>query len=216
MKAKSDPVRILCFGDSNTWGFIPAEEKRYAAAVRWPGILQKELGDRFSIIEEGLNGRTCVFADPISGDKNGLMQLPPLLSSHSPLDCIIIMLGTNDLKRRFGINAFEAAMGLEQVIRAVRTFPYPADYTAPEIIIAAPPRIVVHPQFSIIFDESSSRNSRDFAAAYKELAELYSCRFIDTALLVEPDPADGIHLSAEAHRVLGKAFADLIREIPDS
>jgi len=216
MAVKDDAIRILCFGDSNTWGFIPAEEKRYAASARWPGILQKELGDNYSIIEEGLNGRTCVFEDPISGDKNGLKQLPALLSSHSPLDYMIIMLGTNDLKRRFGINAYEAAMGLKQIIHAVRTFPYPADYTAPEIIIAAPPRIDVHPQFSIIFDESSSRNSRDFAAAYKELAELYSCRFADTASLIEPDPADGIHLSAASHEVLGKAFANLIREISKS
>lgn len=207
---QKEPTQVLCFGDSNTWGHNPASQDRYPASVRWPGVLQRELGEEFSIIEEGLGGRTCVFEDPIEGNKSGLLQLPPLLHSHSPIGIMIIMLGTNDMKRRFGINAFEAARGLGRLIQIVRSYSYPGGYQPPEIILAAPPPILENPRFAEMFNQQSIENSRHFAEAYSAAAEEQGCRFVDAGEIIVSDPADGIHLSAESHDILGKRFAEEI------
>ena len=90
---------ILCFGDSLTWGYDPVGPGRHAHDVRWPSVLEAELGGKARVIAEGLNGRTTVFDDFAAGaDRNGARVLPTLLTSHAPLDLVIIMLGTNDMK----------------------------------------------------------------------------------------------------------------------
>ena len=89
---------ILCFGDSNTYGYIPIERKRYAYEERWPGLLAAALGGEYHIIEEGLNGRTTAFTDYLEPDRNALEYIGPCILSHAPLDLVIIMLGTNDTK----------------------------------------------------------------------------------------------------------------------
>ena len=95
---------ILCFGDSNTWGFPPDCGARYDRETRWPGVLQQQLGEDYYVIEEGLPGRNTVWDDPVEGGKNGLKQLVPLIHSHMPLDLLIIMLGTTDFKNRFSVS----------------------------------------------------------------------------------------------------------------
>ena len=102
---------ILCYGDSNTWGYDPANQTRYPRDVRWPGVLRNGLGDGYIVIEEGLNGRTTVWDDPIELDKNGATYLRPCIQTHKPLDFVIIMLGTNDLKTRFSLPAYDIASG---------------------------------------------------------------------------------------------------------
>ena len=52
--------RILCYGDSNTWGYIPLTEKRYPPEVRWTGRLQRLLGPDYQVLEDGLSGRTTI------------------------------------------------------------------------------------------------------------------------------------------------------------
>ena len=97
---------IMCYGDSNTWGCIPLAgpqpPRRYGPAQRWPGVLRRELGDGYWIVEEGLNGRTTVWDDPLEPFRSGKELLAPCLMTHEPIDLVIVMLGTNDLKRRFG------------------------------------------------------------------------------------------------------------------
>jgi lysophospholipase L1-like esterase len=99
---------ILCYGDSNTWGAVPLQSleliERFGRSERWTGVLQRELGQAYEVIAEGCNGRTTVWEDPIEGYKNGKEYLIPCLDSHQPLDLVIIMLGTNDLKARFSIH----------------------------------------------------------------------------------------------------------------
>jgi len=90
----STPKTIVCFGDSNTWGFDPASGERFPADVRWPGVLRAQLGGGYQVIEEGLNGRTTTVDDPLQPHRNGLTYLPPCLESHKPLDLVTIMLGT--------------------------------------------------------------------------------------------------------------------------
>jgi len=100
---------IMCYGDSNTWGCIPLTgqqpPRRYGPAQRWPGVLRRELGDGHWIVEEGLNGRTTVWDDPLEPFRSGKELLAPCLMTHEPIDLVIVMLGTNDLKRRFGVGA---------------------------------------------------------------------------------------------------------------
>lgn len=98
---------ILCYGDSNTYGLMPDSPDRYPRDVRWTGILQKKLGEDYYVIEEGLSGRTTLWDDPIEEHKNGKKYLLPCLDSHKPVDLVILMLGTNDLKTRFSLTPFE-------------------------------------------------------------------------------------------------------------
>ena len=100
---------VLCYGDSNTWGYDPATRTRYPPHVRWTGVLATRLGAEYRVVEEGLNGRTTRWDDPIEPGRNGLTYLRPCIESHQPLDVIIIMLGTNDLKRRFDLSASDIA-----------------------------------------------------------------------------------------------------------
>ena len=108
---------ILCYGASNTWGYKPDPSAvlpiRYSYKQRWTGILQSKLGDEFLVIEEGLNSRTTVIDDPLNDDRNGKAYLKPCLESHAPLDFVALMLGTNDLKVRFGLSASEIVYAIE-------------------------------------------------------------------------------------------------------
>ena len=111
---------VLIYGDSNTWGYIPVSRSRYDGDTRWPGVLQKILGKGYRVIEEGLNGRTTVLEDPLQKGRNGSTYLLPCLESHRPLDLVVIMLGTNDMKHRYGVSAEEIAMGMEVLIKIVK------------------------------------------------------------------------------------------------
>ena len=113
---------ILCFGDSNTWGDPPGGNGRFAWHERWTGILQDSLGNGFRVIEEGLCGRTTCFDDPFSPNRNGLAYLTVALETHCPLDLLIIMLGTNDLKANFNLSAFDISRGAASLLVAARNF----------------------------------------------------------------------------------------------
>ncbi len=96
---------ILCYGDSNTYGYVPETGMRYPRDIRYPGRLQNLFGEEYTVIEEGCNGRTTIHDDPIDGWKNGLDYLKPCLNSHKPIDIVILMLGSNDLKITFHLTA---------------------------------------------------------------------------------------------------------------
>lgn len=117
---------IVCYGDSNTWGFNAATTTRHPHDVRWTGVLSAELGAGYRVIEEGLNGRTTNLDDTIELNRNGLTYLAPCLESHAPIDAVTIMLGTNDLKSRFNRNPADAAQAanlLCEIARSMRVGP---------------------------------------------------------------------------------------------
>ena len=113
-------MNILCFGDSNTWGYKPDKSGRYDENTRWTGLLQKKLGSGYHIIEEGLCGRTTVFQDELREGRRGLDLIGVTVEMHNPIDLMIIMLGTNDCKTRYRASASVIAKGLDQVIRKAR------------------------------------------------------------------------------------------------
>jgi lysophospholipase L1-like esterase len=129
---------VLCCGDSNIWGADPATGGRFSRDDRWPGVLQKALGDEYHVIEEGLGGRTTVWEDPIEGHKNGREYLIPCLVTHSPLDLVIILLGTNDLKKRFSVSAQDIAFGAGVLVDTVNKSGSGRNWKASKVLLLVP------------------------------------------------------------------------------
>lgn len=204
--------QILCFGDSNTWGHIPVTAKRYERNERWPGVMARELGSSFHVVEEGLCGRTTVWDDPIEGDKSGLRYLPPCLASHQPLDLVILMLGTNDLKARFSLTALDISLGVDRLVQVIQASGGGKNGQAPAILLAAPPPIDPHGDEEEMF-RGGREKSLAFAARYAAVAEARGCHFLDVAQFIGVDLADGIHYSSDAHRKLGQAMRDVVSSI---
>jgi len=159
---------ILCYGDSNTWGYNPLTKERYSREERWTGILQKELGEDYEVIEEGLNGRTTVWDDPIEGYKNGKEYLIPCLESHRPVDLVIIMLGTNDLKKRFSLSTFEIANGAKVLVNIVQKSKAGPGEIAPKVLLMAPPPVGKLTELAEEF-EGAEEKSKNFPIILNEL-----------------------------------------------
>jgi lysophospholipase L1-like esterase len=204
---------ILCFGDSLTYGSNPVPPgERHAYEDRWPGALEAKLGGQARVIAEGLGGRTTVHDDWFtSADRNGARVLPTLLHSHAPLDMVIIMLGTNDLKPFLGRTAMEASKGMARLIEIVGHFG-----RAIEIVIVAPPHIreTGHPEMPIHFGgQSAIDESRQFARWYRLRATELGVHFFDAANVATAHPADGVHLDAANTRAIGEGLAPLVSQI---
>lgn len=201
---------VLCFGDSNTYGQVPGglPLERFGPEDRWPGVLRKELGPSWYVLEEGLSGRTTVHNDPIEGDlKNGRTYLRPCLMSHAPIDLVILMLGTNDLKARFGQPATEVAMGIGCLIHDIKELAPGPDARAPEILVVAPPPMLDDiGEWQGIFAGAQPK-SHQLAYEFELIADSLEVHFFDAATVITSDPGDGFHLSRAAHETLGKAIA---------
>lgn len=207
--------RIMCFGDSNTWGAIPGEANRYPDDVRWTGVLQQELGSNYTVIEEGYNGRVSVFDDVVEGRLGGIKYFGPCCDTQSPLDVIIIMLGTNDLKVRFGLTPGAIAFGFYRYLDALKITPMAGN--PPKVLLVSPilvdPSYKNHPQFHDMFGEDAVARSEALAAAYKEVADINGWEFLNAADYGKAAPADGIHMDAQSHNRLGKALAEKVKQI---
>lgn len=128
---------ILCFGDSNTFGSNPSGG-RWSRDQRWTGILQEILGEQYYVIEEGCGGRTTVQDDALELDKNGRKHLPVALRSHRPLDLVILMLGTNDMKQRFNLLPVDIAYGAAELGKLVEHYDYGPGYPIPKVLMVSP------------------------------------------------------------------------------
>lgn len=207
---------VLCYGDSNTYGQTTANlpDDRYPHDVRWPGVLRQELGPNWMVIEEGLSGRTTVNDDPIEGaEKNGRTYLRPCIMSHKPLDLLILMLGTNDLKIRFNKTPGEIAMGIGALISDVKSMPAGIDGRVPEMLVVAPPPTAWDlKEWSGVF-QGAQEKSRALASEYERIAEMHEVHFFDSAIVVSSSDADGFHLDPAAHLALGQAIAEEVASI---
>lgn len=206
--------RILCFGDSNTWGYDYVGGGRFGDEVRWTGVLEAALGSDYKIIEEGLCGRTTVFEDPLMTGRNGAKYFEPMVCSHLPIDCLVMMLGTNDMKRMFSIGAEEAAAGAERMIMRWKELLIKENHKNVPFILVSPVHIFAADTgvYMYGFDEKSEAESKKFAEAYKLVAERQNCLFVDAALVTAPCKEDGVHLDAGGHRKLGEYLAEVIRK----
>ena len=208
--------RILCFGDSNTWGYIPTGG-RYDEHTRWPMRMGELLGPDYAVIEEGFNGRTCVNDDPVEGGyKSGLNYLPPCLMSHNPLDVVVIMLGSNDTKRRFNLTPMTIGQSMMQLVRACKLYGMDQNGDAPRIVIVAPPLILdnlMQTRHAECFGEQAIAVSKGLTAELRRVTKLLRCDYFDAAPYAEVSPLDAVHMTARGHIQLGEAMAEKIRTI---
>ena len=202
--------RILCFGDSNTWGLIPGTDKRFADGVRWTSIIRNDLEQSgYEIIEEGLCGRTTIFEDPDRIGRAGDKLLPVFLESHAPLDMVIIMLGTNDCKTRYGASASVIARGLDQVIRKARL--NASQHF--DLLVVSPIHLghgVGEADFDPEFDERSEVVSRNLANEYRKVALQNHAAFLNAADFASPSTMDREHMDEVGHAALADAIYDKI------
>lgn len=211
---------ILCFGDSNTWGFIPESitesyPRRHPHDVRWTGVLARELGEGFRIIEEGQNGRTTVHDDPFALVRNAKAVLPAVLESHKPLDLVVLMLGTNDLKNVFGVSPSEIAAGAKILVQTVLGSDAGLAAKPPRLLLMCPPTIgqLSHlPDLEAKLTDAQAR-SQQLPKHYEAVAATLGCAYLNTQEIITPSPVDGIHLDAAAHQKLGKAVAEKIKAL---
>ena len=208
---------ILCYGDSNTWGCIPLQgpepARRFPPETRWPGVLRRELGDGHWIVEEGLSGRTTVWDDPLEPHRNGRKLLLPTLLTHQPLDLVIVMLGTNDLKHRLNASAAEIADGRRDARRHRRR----AAAAARTVARRRPCSSALRPSPRSTSSPMSSREGRRSPAGWRghfaAVAEQRSCAFLDAGAVISSSDVDGIHLDEPQHAALGAAIAEQVRPL---
>jgi lysophospholipase L1-like esterase len=204
---------VLCFGDSLTWGYNPDGPDRHAFADRWPSVLAAALGDSVNVIAEGLNGRTTGYDDHLADcDRNGVKTLPTVLHTHMPVDLVIIMLGTNDMKPVIAGTAHAARAGIQRLVGLIRHHEYSFDYDAPDILIVSPPPLceTADPVFAAMF-QGGIEQSRMLGSLYRDLADDMGCGFFDAGSVAKTSPVDGVHLSAEDTRAIGRGLEPIVR-----
>ncbi len=224
--------RVLCFGDSNTFGWIgtlSGPALRFPPEIRWTGRLSALLGPDWIILEEGLGGRTLNDDFTVgSGIRvpgaglSGKDYLPACLLSHLPLDAVVIMLGSNDMKSALGKSEFDIADGVAELADIVLSFPWEGllDYAHPKLLIISPPHIGQR-KMALAGDRyvDAPRKSRALAKLYREVADRYGASFLDAASCLTDTPAgeahgpDGMHLSEDDHAKLAQAIANTLKNM---
>lgn len=217
---------ILCYGDSNTWGFIAEKAdyennriERYSRDIRWPCRLQALLGKKYYVVEEGLNGRTTNLDTPIPPDRNGRTYLDPCLYSHAPIDLVIFLLGGNDLKSYFSRSAEEISLGLSELIDIVQLSKYgSALRNRPDILVLSNPVPLVKSEEYV--DEKGTfvfkgaiKKATKLIPLYEKLSYEKCCYFLDITPQVEPGVFDGMHLDELGHERLATVVASKVNEI---
>lgn len=224
---KKEPYTILCFGDSNTWGYVPKWEEgdetpeRYPRDIRWTGLLQKNLGDRFAVVEEGMIGRTTLreLPKPDGSGKYKIAKpfLPVCLLTHRQLDMIILMLGTNDLHSPTCPEEPELGTGVRELIQVIDGMPKAwRNGVRPRILLIAPTcvrKAKGRTELWKSFGEEGLRLSHLFGKAYRQVAEEMNTDFLDAGEYILPSEADGIHWTAEGHREMGKQITEKVKQM---
>ena len=144
---------ILCYGDSNTYGYNPTNFMRYDSHTRWTCVMRDILNSdghreqngkavpEYNVIEEGQNGRTTIYDDPLQGFVNGKDYLKPCLAKHKPVDIVILMIGSNDLKDSFHAGLEQIANNVSAFVRDIQEFTENEQGFKPVIILVSPPKI---------------------------------------------------------------------------
>lgn len=212
-----EKIRILCYGDSNTWGYISgSDHQRYGTGERWTSILSELLGNKFQVIEEGLNSRTLTSNDTRPGKegKNGYEYLLPCLDTHDPIDLVILMLGTNELKNTYNKSAEEIGEMLEHYfVKTILNRKSQCGSTYPKLLIVTPPVVNENVDYCRADNKyiGSSKKSEKLDNIYKEISEKYNCYFLSNQGL--ETGIDGVHLTKESHRLLAERVEDKINKI---
>ena len=198
---------ILCYGDSNTWGFDPRSGSRFAGDTRWPGVLQKCLGSRFRVIEEGLNGRTVHDYYPEGNLLNGAENLPACITAYSPLSVVIVFLGINDLfcERDLPVESLPERLG--------RAIDSAAESHFGSVLLVAPLPINQSAANAALYEHETAK-SKLLAAEYRRVAERLGWLFLNPSEVITASAVDGVHIDAQDHIKLGHRIFDLLESSP--
>ena len=208
-------VRVFCYGDSNTYGYDPSTGGRYPSDIRWTGFLQRMLGDGYEVLEQGCNGRTTVFPEPGAEWKSGLYALKVCLNTCKPVDLMILMLGTNDIKTYYHASAEQIASGAGTLVETAQAFLTEKCGRAPAVVLVSPialGRQVESGPFGWEFDREAVEKSRRLAPLYRETARRCGCLFLDAAEIASASETDSVHLGPEGHRKIAEALCEIVRK----
>jgi lysophospholipase L1-like esterase len=205
--------QILVYSDSLTWGIVPLTRQRLPFDQRWPGVMEIALnadGENVRVIEDCLNGRRTVWEDPFRPGRNGLTGLQQRIEVNSPLDLVILMLGTNDFQSMHDFNVWHSSQGIATLINAIRSAPIEPGMPVPPILVVAPPPLQtpkgpIAPKF-----EGGEKKCVGQAEAYRKVCEEEGCHFYDAGSVVTTSKVDGVHLDADQHLTLGKAMDGVV------
>ena len=215
-KTANTKKRIICFGDSLTWGYDPDNKIRFGEDTRWTQVMQRTLGDGYTVIEEAQNGRTIATEDPAEGEKNGLNYIGPCMESHTPFDILIIMLGGNDCKRKFAYSSMDIAGEMQIMLEKVQSYNRFRCKDSFKVLLVSPPYIADSIRDSWLGDSFGYENARkvslELADWYRQLAEMVHCHFLNGADFARASDSDGCHLDRENQRKLGEAAAAYVRQ----
>ncbi|WP_323398073.1 GDSL-type esterase/lipase family protein [Eubacterium aggregans] len=210
---------VLVFGDSNTWGWNPANNlvdpiTRWDDDVRWTGVAQALLGDGYNIINQGLNGRTTVWDDPIEEYRCGKDQIVPAMDIAAPLDLVIIFVGTNDLKVRYTVSAQDIANGVGILVDKALHQAGAFGAGGPKVLLIGPPALgpIENSVFQYMF-EGNVEKSKHLGTFYEGVAATYGVEYFDADIVVHSSAEDGLHLQDDQHLILGEALAAEIKRI---
>ncbi|MFA6310664.1 MAG: SGNH/GDSL hydrolase family protein [Sterolibacterium sp.] len=207
---------ILVYADSLSWGIVPLTRRRLEFSQRWPGVMEGELnaqGHAVRVVEDCLNGRRTVWEDPFKPGRNGLIGLAQRIEGCSPLDLVVLMLGTNDFQSMHQLNAWHASQGIATLVAAIRNAPIEPGMPVPRILVIAPPPIgtpagPLAPKF-----EGGDSKCAGLAAAYSQVCRELDCHFFDAASVITASSLDGVHLDAPQHLALGRAAAGVVAKL---
>jgi len=199
--------KILCFGDSNTWGCSPVDNSRYDEKTRWPMVMQSLLGKNYTIIEDGLNGRTALNLSPMCKNANGIDYISTVLKNYIPIDIVIISLGLNDVFAAEEVSAESITRGIQNIVYIIRESHSKKKFRNPEIIIMPPPKFNKGIDGADFF-ELQINKLECLPEFYKEFSSQHDCHFFDASKYVTLSIIDGYHLDAGSHILLGKKITE--------
>lgn len=198
---------ILCFGDSNTFGYIPNSGKRYDKEIRWTGLLGKLLGDNYHVIEAGCNNRTCFTDNPDGQIQTGYLAIKRYFSKN--IDMVVLNIGVNDLQFFYNNSLEDVKFGIKEFIENVQI------NIKSKILLVAPPILsedVLKGNFAVQFDKSSIEKSKYLPEIYKNIAKETKCLFVDYNNQVALSPLDGLHYEPEQHKQIAEILTIVISE----
>lgn len=197
--------QILCFGDSNTYGLIPGTKDRYDWDTRWTGILAEYIEkEGYRVAEEGLCGRTTVFEDPVRKNRRGTDSISFILETHSPIDTVVLMLGTNDCKKAYNASAEEIGKGIEEILDKIYDFDRNIN-----VLLVSPIELgnkIWEEGYDLEFDQKSLATSKKLPKVYEKIAIRRNIGFIQASKYAKPSKADREHLDEDGHKALGNAI----------
>lgn len=197
--------KVLCYGDSNTFGYNPKNGKRFDKNIRWSGILKSNLIDKYEVIEAGMNNRVGFLNSPCGFEYSAINHLPKLLEDYSEIDFLILAVGTNDLQYAYNASLETIEQGLLKLINLVKK--------CKRILIIAPVVLdekILQSNFSCMFNDTSVNKSKNLPQIYKKIAEITECYYFDFNEIIRPSDIDGLHYDVNSHKIIAETLSKFL------